>query len=350
MIKFTARGYNFEIPYNYILEKLKEGTLLRNLALIPENLVEKIDGCVFVDLNPVHIKHILSYSYNNGSMHKINKEQINNELYRELCYALIVDDNISDWLSVPLSENISDIKDYVENFLEPCKKIITIHTSDNKCIKLLHSVIASWKKCLFRDIISGESKIYFLSENDDSLNVWIDANYKLCNQIISIMRDGINSYHEMLGNHVFKKYILYYGLYSEKELNALTNRVLRITNMVNNVKKYERPINVYDVIDIQNSIAHCFDKKTKNTGQYIEIVDDWREGTDTRGKFHKITDLDFNNYMDVIKKNKMTFTKRERTVDYRDSYNEKKWEYTLSNEDMHFIERSYFRYLMGYID
>lgn len=355
MIKFTARGYDFKVPYNYILENIKEGSLLRNLAQIPENLVEKIDGNIFVDINPVHIKDILSHIFKKGLIHN---ESIDDELYRELCYTLVIDENIDEWLTVPLNENNGSQYEDSYTHLEPKNKIITIHTYNKKKIILPYSTIIFWKKCFLRDIVSGQSEIYFISGSDNTIDVWIDIDYKICNQLISIMRDGINVNYKVLDNLILKKHIVYYGLYTEKELTILSNRVKRMMQIIDNIKReekryshaYKNNENVYEkIIDIKNLRAHCFNQDIKKTGVYSECVNNWDKGTNTRAQFHNIRDREFGVFMKNIEDYKMTITKEVNYIGF-ESYNETIWKYTLNAEDMTTIENYYFRYLMGYID
>lgn len=347
MISFSARGQNFDIPYDYIMENIKQSVLIRNLALFSENMVEKIDGNIFVDINPVYLDDVLDCMYKKGEIYEINRDDIG--LLRELCYASIIDEYEQEWLYLPLHQE----QNIVHNALEPKNKIIIINTCDKKKIKMIYSAILLWSDCMFRDIICGNNKMYLISETDEHINIWIDLNYKICNQLISIMRDGVNVHHMILNNTIIRKNIVYYGLYTQKELDILVNRIKRMNNIQNKFNNndyyYE---STYYGIDVLNKTSHCFTNDEKNNGIYIEYKDDLVNGKTKIGEFHIITNNDFCIFMADIKKNRMT-TKVNYGYDddnWGEQYYEMIWTYTINREEMEKIEKYYFEYLIGYID
>lgn len=342
MLSFSARGKIFNVPYKYILENINENVLLRIMALMPENMNEKIDNCIFIDINPVYLNDILNFVYKKSKLLS-DLDYENDILCRELCYLSVLDEYEPDWVNFTFHKN--DLKCDNKNSLnhENDNKIITITTSDNKTIKLLSSSVDLWKESLFKDIIYGRNEKYIISKIDDNINVWIDINYKICNIIISIMRDGINVYHKLLDkNAIIKKNIIHYGICEQFDLDVLANRIKRMYYF--DTQKKRKCNNV----DIENERAYCFDKDEYESGKYVEYKNNWRGGSSKIGPFHTIKNIEFVDFFNRIKKDKMLKVDKTEFVGYRDYYDETTWTYSMDKKEMELIEHYYFKYLMGY--
>ena len=343
MISFSARGRIFDIPYNYILENIKEGTLVRNLALLPENMVEKIEGSIFIDINPIYLDNILNCTFKKGAISNIDMNDEN--LCRELCYISAIDEYEEEWINVSLCNSHINNSDTNDNNIITKNKIIVINTCDKKKILLPYSVVLLWKDCMLKNIVRGLDNIYLISETYEHINIWIDMNYKMCHQLISIMRDGINVHHKSLHDNLIKKNILYYGLHSEKELNVLINRVKRMADLSSGKRK---------LLDISGEKMFCFTDEEREKNIYIEFENDWgyRGGGNTnKGPFHIVTDTNFNSFMNNIKDKKLDIKKNTKYFSGgREEYNETIWTYSIDNQDMDIIENYYFQYLMGYVN
>lgn len=367
MIKFTARGQQFDIPHSYIIENIKENVLIRNLAFLPENMTGKIDGSIFIDINPVYLHDILNYVYKKGYM--ANDSIVNNSLRRELCYISAIDEYEPDWMFCPLHEDknsefdATSIPTCDENdmfMLDSMDAIINVNTFDGKKIILPYSVVMLWKDSFFKDIILGANYKYLINKTCEFIDVWIDINYEVCNHLISIMRDGISAHHFLINKDAqFIKYILYYKIYEQLELNMLFNRIKRMTVMDTEKKKLENDHQAcynsklkikYMSVDTVNKTTYCFTDEEKNNEIFEEFKNNWRGGEEKIGQFHVVKDVHFTRFFDDIKKNRMVKKKNTVFVDTRNSYDETLWTYNISKKEMELIENYYYRYLMGYIN
>ena len=343
MISFSARGKKFDIPYKYILENINESVLLRILSLLPENMNEKIDGSIFIDINPVYLNEILQYIYKKSKMiPDLNND--NDIVRRELCYLSVINEYEPEWINHSLKEN-SQTTNNIQSEQE--YKIIIIMTSNGKKIKLCSSSVQLWCESNFKDIICGKNDMHIISKNDDVITVWIDMDYKMCNSIISFLRDGINVHHKFLfmDKHILNN-VLHYGICEQQELNTLKNRITRMNEL--NVPTKKREINIR--LDFIHERALCFNEDELSSGVFTERSDDWRyERTQKKiPPLHVIQDPEF---LLLKKKIKSGMSEKKEMVhlDYRDYYYETTLTYPATKEEMELIEHYYFRYFIGYI-
>lgn len=328
MITFSARGKKFSCNKQIISTKWKD-SLLKNLVVSNYNNIELIDDSIIVDINPNCTEIILDYLEYACTMSSPNYLDI-----RELTYIGLLENNIETWKLIPLYENEQSCD---SNLTIP--NIVNIYTRDNKVIILNKDIINNWPICKFKEIICGFHKEYLYKNNGNNLDIMINLNYEICNILISIMRDNINCYLDLLLDNKYLISILeYYGIINRDSIIIFQ-------------KRYERVKNLPEGVIIQFDKLTFFSETNRKTNEFVESKHqfDWcNQKESNMAPFKVIKDVQFNILWDQISKT----VKYEKKEGYcgRDYYRDEYWKYNINNNDMNLIEHFYYRYLIGYID
>ncbi len=219
LVNFSARGTKFQIP-RQILENKPESLLyvLSNDIDIP---IDKIDECIYVDVNPIHIKSIIDY-YVMDILPNIKKDIF---LYMDLKYLSLIDDFKKDVPEITLNMKFPIIYDTIRNH-SIVQKWCRIHTIDNNIIIVDLSTFNQngWNK--LSSIIFGFDEKYLIHESEEYLDVWIGIEKEFVNIILSIVRDGLNWYYEFLDTdeeYIYQQLIdKYTNVYDENYINKET--------------------------------------------------------------------------------------------------------------------------------
>lgn len=243
MIKFSARGVPFECSKEIILKKWKE-CLLKSLVITNIQL-DEYQGSILIDINPLYLNYILDYlEYGvvSGKADYLCK--------RELVYIGINDEYIDLWKLMPLYENLQENEYNVES--DKAFEYIFIYTRENQIIVLNKNIINEWKNCKFKEILYGYHKEYLLEYVENCIKIRINLDYKTCNILISMMRDNINCYYDILcDNEYLRKITFYYDIYNVQLNNILKKRYIRIKNKSR------------DIIFNDNNIIFFFKRRKK---------------------------------------------------------------------------------------
>lgn len=204
VIKFNSRGTIFSLPKSK-LEKYPHTllNLLTNNIGIP---VDKINEAIYIDVSPLCIKHIINY-YNIG---KYNTDDY--FVLMDLRYLNLHDEPNK----LPFNYALHDYKNEPSNVIlnELSKyKYCRIHTADNKIIFVS---LGSYDDILIEKL----DKMFYVKNQDfiDCVDGYVCISEKIMNIILSIMRDGINSYYKYLADttlHTTKPY----GIYPNNYIN-----------------------------------------------------------------------------------------------------------------------------------
>lgn len=260
MIKFSARGHEFEIPLNYIEDHMEDGNIFKIMA--KNNNVDKLGDHIYIDINPIYINNILDIVINKELCLKNIIFRTNILLAKELEYLSLYDElymDISDfgrqysYLCSRKSEKsrkkydlrklylsyIVDNNDYVEyrssiemddvvetiDITDIKFDIYVIHTYDGKSIVLKKSSIMLWKKCKFTHHIIGQNTGYVKNITDNKIEIWIPLNYYTINIFISIMRDGISDYIEFLRKQEMLEDVIEWNITDQNIISQYLHKV-----------------------------------------------------------------------------------------------------------------------------
>ncbi len=200
IIKFSARGTEFQIPK--ILLKNKPKSLLFIMSDADFNVpIDKINNCIYIDVNPLHINFIVEYYVMNVFPDTINQ---NIYLYMDFKYLGLLNDShilpscVPCYMTYPIINKTNlcniDIK----------QKYCRIHTIDNHIIISDLSIYATHN--LWNDLLSimfGQINEFIINKSDEYIDVWIGFSKKIINILLSIMRDGLNWYYCSLNENEY---------------------------------------------------------------------------------------------------------------------------------------------------
>src|SRR3989338_4682845 len=221
MIKFTARGFEFICPKKLLCEEWSN-SLLKDFVNNTNIILDKIDDSIYIDINPDNINIIFDYLE-----HQDYKIDIDHCAKRDLIYLGLSEENLEEWKLQPLSETIDDT-DYDFNIPE----LFFINTRDSKKIILNKSTVNLWPNCKFRDIIIGKYSDFLIDKSEHSVSTWLNISYTLCNIYLSMLRDGINCYIDILVKDKYIKNIaLNYGIITPYQLEIINKRYDRINKL-----------------------------------------------------------------------------------------------------------------------
>ena len=238
MISYSFRGTKIDVPKKFI-DKL-DNNLLKSLA--SSSITDIYKESIFVDANP----NIIELCFGIYDNQKLIKKPLDTYQFFELQYLACIsykeDDDHFDkklekwWKSYPVKEY------YIKNDII-IPKIINIKTIDNKYIVLKDYVVQNWFECIFKNIICGHDDTYIISYKNDELDVWLNINFEYTNILISIMRDIISHYYDLIiRNNKLQDILIFFGIVDKNYFLVMNNR-------------YER------IYDIKNKLTYSFDFK-----------------------------------------------------------------------------------------
>ena len=187
IITFSARGTRFSLP-KLLLKKYPD-TLLNNMCTYDSIPVDKFDGDIFIDINPLNIQTIIDI-YHYGNLDDINIRSVLQ--YMDLKYIGfdVKYDKISEYMQEPL--NYSGMED---NKVKYDYRYTNIHTADNNIIVVNSCIYDGWIDCKFKSIVVGHIEDYLINKYDDHIDIWIGLNTFKTHYMLSILRDGLNYYY-----------------------------------------------------------------------------------------------------------------------------------------------------------
>lgn len=243
LVDFSARGTKFQIPKK-ILERRPE-SLLSVLGRDTDIPIDKIDDCIYIDINPIHISYIVDYYI----MDILPNMENDIYLYMDLKYIGLIDDSQINIPKISFNMKYPIIYDRLENYTVN-QKWCRIHTLDS-CIVIIDLSTFNqngWNK--LSSIIFGFEEEFLIGKSDKYIDVWIGLNKKFINIIISIIRDGLNWYFEALMPLSQEKYCEFLEEPNIHPLNQIVTEQKNIYNAINiNNKKYDPDIH-YNNMDI----------------------------------------------------------------------------------------------------
>lgn len=214
MVLFSARGKEFDIP-KYLLRKHPNSLmyLLSNNVNIP---IFKINNAIYLNIDPLHQKSICDM-YNTGKHFCKNTDAF---LVHDLKYlGFDVNYRIIPTLSHPIiapKERKNDIAECEENREENGEdgkfvqtegrlsiKYSRVHCFDGEIV-VVDLSDGNLAGTHIGNIIYGNACESLISENGDYIDVSICMDSMLFNNILSVLRDGYELYHEYITKGIGK--------------------------------------------------------------------------------------------------------------------------------------------------
>ena len=292
MIKFSARGEQFSIP-NKLLEKYPESMLyiLSNNSDFP---IDRLDECIYVDVNPFTIDSIMDY-YNLGKVQPSNIYIAMDMKYLGLDIEHAF--NISPCMNRPViyNETVHDVESSVHS-----SRFYRIYTTNNKIITMDTSLYNA------KNLNILGSMIYADEKNDMSSsikNVYVSVNDTIMNIILTILRDGLNWYYEYLADN--KKY--FYKLL-ENYTSLLDKTKFDMSKYCDEPCHYECLFHDYSSCDrgIIESCENCQKNRKKSIYKNIKNIicntdDDTDDDIETSNNDYAFSTLQFDLNRDIEK-------------------------------------------------
>ncbi len=198
LIRFSARGTEFKIPLLQ-LERRTESMLYMLATTDPNIPIDKINDAIYIDIDPFHINEIAEF-YTMNIIPNFNK---NIYLYMDFKYLGLTNDDtiVPKCMTIPIiNNNILKMECNIE------QKYCKMHTIDNEItiVDLATCNTDNWNNLL--SILYGQDEEYVMEKSEEYINVWIGITKKRLNNLLSIIRDGLNWYYIYLieGNKQFK--------------------------------------------------------------------------------------------------------------------------------------------------
>ena len=196
IIKFSARGTEFSIPKK-MLENYPESMLYIISNTCDQMPVDKIDECIYIDVNTFSIDTIIDYYSLRGIMSNYDMYTCMDLKYLGInvntMNALHI---VPDCMMVPIIYNEENDANNILSKYITRYKYCRLHTSNNRIIII---DISSYSN---RNIKIFESIIYTDPHEDTNetlfFDAWIGLNDRIVNIIMSILRDGLNMYYKYL--------------------------------------------------------------------------------------------------------------------------------------------------------
>lgn len=281
LISFSARGTEFKLPQE-ILKKYPESLLH---ILSQSNLpVDKIDSCIYIDIDPIHINTIIDYYMMDIPIgHGIEKNNI--FMNMDMLYLNLKNESSIDVrynMRLPIIYNDNKNVEYQNVTQKWCK----IHTRDNQTILVDLSPYRNRRKNKFLSAIFGIDEEGVMNISNDVIDVWIGLPTFVINNLISVLRDGFNWYYGYLEN-IFEnlekprhgslddkfmriiqyniRCIKYFGLADEFALNQLSKRLYADKSLIKFGKCYTE---TYSIIGEKGDIT-IFTKNELEQGKCL---------------------------------------------------------------------------------
>ena len=196
IVKFNARGTTFMLPKSK-LEKVR-GSLLNLLSTSSSIPVDKVAGdAIYIDIMPSSIGHIIDY-YNSIGQIPDNYYVLMDFRYIGICVN-------SDTEKLPfgyhISDNMCSTTDIDISTIELSKyKYCKIHTADDK------NIIISVESYSGNNLNKLNNMFTIIDKFDGQyVDVYTCFPEKIMNIVLSVMRDGIDSYNEYLTDNTFER-------------------------------------------------------------------------------------------------------------------------------------------------